>query len=227
MMSSENWLSQLPPAVWEAMRSCMTTVDVPAGTPLRRSGDQANGMCQVERGYFRLRGLHADGRQALILLYGPGNCFGEAPLIGRRAFRHTAVALTDARVRFLADRDFWELYHAYREIPDALCRKFAVNMRRHLTLRELRSTLRLRQLVAYCFTTLAAHCGVRCLDGATLIDLPLVQSDFAEFLDVTRQAVQREIGLLKRAGIISQRRSQWLIRGVERLGSAPPWALEA
>jgi len=218
MMSSENWLNQVAPHVRDAMLARMTTIDLPAGATLRRAGDKASGLYQVERGYIRLYGLNSDGRQVLILLYRQGNCFGESPLIARRAFNHTSIALTDTRLRFLAERDFWELYEEYREIPDALCRKFANNTSRQFVMRELRATLRLRQLIAYCFTMLAEHCGTLCLDGTTLIDLPLVQSDFADFLEVTRQAVQREMGALKAAGLISQRRDQWLIHGVERLG---------
>ncbi len=221
MITSDNWIGQLPPHVREAMLARMTLVDIAAGATLIRAGDQARGTYQVESGYFRLLGLNSDGRQVLILIYGPDNCFGESPLIARRPANHTTVALTDARVRFLAERDFWELYNAHREIPDALCRKFANNTSRQFALRELRSTLRLRQLINYGFATLAEQCGTPCPDGSTLIDLPLVQSDFADFFEVTRQAVQREIGALKRDGIISQRRDQWLVHGIERLRYEP------
>lgn len=217
MMSSENWLGKVAPHVRDAILARMTTIDLPAGATLRRAGDRAVGMYQVERGNIRLYGLNSDGRQVLILIYHQGNCFGESPLIARRAFHHTTVALTDTRLRFLAERDFWGLYEEYREIPDALCRQFANNTSRQFALRELRATLRLRQLIAYCFVMLAEHSGTLCMDGATLIDLPLVQGDFADFLEVTRQAVQREMGALKAAGLISQRRGQWLIHGVDRL----------
>ena len=171
MMSSENLLSQLPAHVREAMLSRMDSIDVRAGETLRRSGDPARGMYQVEQGYLRLHGLNSDGRQVLILVYRSGNCFGESPLIAGRTHHHTTVALTDVRLRVLADRDFWELYDQYREIPDALCRKFAGNMDRQFALRELHSTLRLREMIAYCFATLAEQCGVVGEDGHAYFDL--------------------------------------------------------
>ena len=217
MMSRENWLHELPAQVRDAIVARMTTVEIPAGKTLRRTGDHAVGMYQVESGYVRLLGLNPDGRQVLILLYRPGNCFGETPVIARRPFNHTTVALTDVRLRMLAERDFWELYGEFREIPDALCRKFANNTSRQFVMREMRSTFRLRQLISMCFASLADHCGKPFVDGSVLVELPLVQGDFADFLEVTRQAAQREIGALKASGQISQGRGHWLLHNVEGL----------
>jgi CRP-like cAMP-binding protein len=218
MMSAENWLRELSPHTRDAISARMTTIDYRAGAMVRRAGDRATGMYQVEHGYLKLLGLNSDGRQVLIMLYRSGNCFGETPVVGQRPFNHNTVALTDTRLRFLAERDFWELYNEFREIPDMLCRKFASNMSRMFAAREWRSTLRLRDLIGSTFATLAEHCGVMRGDGDTVIDLPLVQTDFAEFLEVTRQAVQREIGALKASGLLSQSRKQWLVHDLARLG---------
>jgi CRP-like cAMP-binding protein len=204
MMSRENWLADLSPQAQAAIRQCMTTIDYDAGAVIRRAGDPAIGMYQVEHGYLKLLGLNPDGRQVLILLYGPGNCFGETPVVGQRPFNHTTVALTDTRLRFLTERDFWSLYNEFREIPDTLCRKFAGNTSRMFAAREWRSTLRLRDLISSTFATLAARCGTRHGDGTIVIE-------------VTRQAAQREIGALKTTGLISQHRKQWLIRNPDQL----------
>jgi len=222
MISPENWLTTLSSPVQAAIEQRMTTIDYEAGAVIRRAGDPATGMYQVERGYLKLLGLNSDGRQVLILLYGPQNCFGETPVVGQRPFNHTTIALTDARLRFLSERDFWALYNEFREIPDNLCRKFAANISRLFAAREWRSSLRLRDLICSTFATLAARCGRRRSDGSIEIDLPLVQSDFADYLEVTRQAAQREIGALKAAGLISQQRRLWLIHDLAQLNGANP-----
>ena len=217
MMSPENWLDDLSPKVRAAIEERMTTIDYQAGAPVRRAGDAATGLFQVERGYVKLLGLNAEGRQNIIVLYRPGNFFGITPVVAQRPFNHTTIALTDARLRFLAERDFWALYDEFREIPDTLCRKFASDTGRVIAAREWRSTLRLRDLISSTFATLAQQCGTVDRDGTIIIDLPLVQTDFAEYLEVTRQAAQREIGALKVAGLISQRRRQWLIHDLKQL----------
>ncbi|KAJ8135781.1 hypothetical protein OY671_011006, partial [Metschnikowia pulcherrima] len=165
--------------------------------------------------YVRSLGLNPDGRQVLISSYRPGNCFGETPVIARRPFNHTTVALTDVRSRMSAERDFWELYGEFRAIPDASCRKFANNTSRQFAMREMRSTFRLRQSISVCFASLADHCGKPFADGSVSVESPSVQGDFADFSEVTRQAVQREIGALKAAGQISQRRGHWSSHNVE------------
>ena len=217
MMSPGNWLDDLSPQVRFAIEQRMTTIDFQAGSPVRRTGDAATGLFQVERGYVKLLGLNAEGRQNIILLYCPQNFFGITTVVAQRPFNHTTVALTDVRLRFLAEREFWVLYDEFREIPDTLCRKFASDTSRLFAEREWRSTLRLREQIGSTFATLAERCGTVDRDGTIVIDLPLVQTDFAEYLGVTRQAAQREIGALKAAGLISQNRRQWLIHDLRQL----------
>jgi CRP-like cAMP-binding protein len=217
MLIANNWISELPAAVREAMQARMTHAGFAAGTTIKRAGDTSTAMYQVESGYVRLLTLHPDGREVLLLLYGPGNCWGESPMVARRGYNHTTIALTDVRVRVLAEREFWALYDEFREIPDALCRKFANNTSRQFIVREIRATRRLKQLIGMTFEILADDAGVVASDGSTAIDLPLTQADFADHLEVTRQAVQREIGAMKHARILDQGRGGWVIRDRERL----------
>jgi CRP-like cAMP-binding protein len=54
-------------------------------------------------------------------------------------------------------------------------------------------------------------CGRTEADGSITIDLPLTQNDLADHLGVTRQAVQREIGGLKRLGVLTKRDGLWRV----------------
>lgn len=217
-MAQENWLDMLPPVVREAVHARMILRRIPAGSMVQGAGERAAGMYQLAEGYLKLLGLNADGRQVLIVVYQPGNCFGESALIAKRSFHHSTLALTDVTVRFLPEADFWHLYHTHVEIPDGLCRKLASRTSLLFELREWRSTMRLRPLIGQCFRRLAEQCGIQRPDGSTAIPLPLVQNDFAEFLEVTRQAVQREVGALKSTDVVSQTRSEWIIQDMGRLG---------
>lgn len=217
MMSGENWLAEIPDAVREAITARFTTLLVPAGRTFRRAGDRGMSMYQVEEGYLKLHGLRSDGNQVMILIYKPGNCFGESPLVARRAHNHTTVALVDTRVHVLSERDFWQVYAEFPEVPDALCRKFANALGRSLASRDTRAANRLRHMVAMTFRILAEECGRARADGTISIPLPLTQTDFAEYLEVTRQAVQREIGAFKAAGVVDQDKDGWTILLPEQL----------
>jgi CRP-like cAMP-binding protein len=217
LLSHENWIAALPDAVQDEIFARMVPRDLVAGELLIEAGAESLGIYQLERGYLRLVADHADGRQTLILIYRPGNCFSESPLVAHRTPNHSTLALTNARVRLLPTDDFWTLYHRHPEIPEALCRKFAMSMSRLLTRREIAVTRRLREMVAFVFCNLAEACGSPEPDGTIIIDLPLTQSDLADHLDVTRQAVQREIGALKALGALAKRDGLWRVLDSEKL----------
>jgi CRP-like cAMP-binding protein len=217
IISSEDWIGDLPPAVRDAIIARMVPQDVTAGTIVKNAGDPPSAMYHVERGFLRLVGLHNDGHQVLILIYRPGNNFSESILVAHRPANHTTVAQTDARILRLARDDFWDLYHSHPEIPEALCRKFANNISRQFIGREIRRTHRLRKLVALLFENLAEHCGEVQRDGSLHITIPFTQTDIAEHYDVTRQSVQREVGALKAEGLVAKEQGIWRIADLERL----------
>lgn len=223
IVSSENWITALPDVVRQEIFERMVPRDLVAGEVLTTPGMPPLGLFQLEAGFLRLLAYHEDGRQTLILVYRPGNCLSESPLVARRPYNHSTIALTNARVRQLAPDDFWMLYHRHPAIPEALCRKFAVSMSRLLNRREFAVTRRLREMVALVFCNLTEECGRTEPDGSITIELPLTQNDLADHLGVTRQAVQREVGALKRLGVLAKRDGLWRISDAAGLGRMPAW----
>lgn len=216
---NENWIAGLPPAVAEAVRARMSLIDVPAGETLTGAGKPATRMFQLVQGYLRVNGVHRNGSPALIAVYIPGNCLGEGPLIARRRYNHTAIALVDSRVSALAARDFWELYHLYPQIPEALCRKFVALVSRQIDMRDATATLSLGQRIAMMFENFVEHCpGPARLDG-TAIAFPFTQWDIAALFDVSRQSVHREISRLRALGILEKRNGVWVIADRQKLSS--------
>ena len=215
--SDENWIAELPPAVAAAIRERMTTVEFAAGEPLKRAGESPSRMHQMESGYVKLVGLLEDGRQSIITIYAPGNCFSETAVIARRPYHHTTLAMTDCRVRVLNADDFWELYRAHPEIPEALCRKFAGSISRQMASRDMRANHRLGKRIAILFESLAHRCAEARVGQSCTISVPITQSDIGDHFDVTRQSVQREITALKAAGILDKHMGRWIIRDLGKL----------
>ena len=217
IITDENWIAALPAEVNQAVVARMTRLAVPAGGEVRRAGTPANRIIQIESGFLRLTGLHEDGSQSLITIYARGNCFGETAVVSRRDHNHSTYAITPTVVRQLMSHDFWELYHRYPAIPEALCRKFAMSISRQIAARELRATQRLGKRIALMFENLVEHCGEPLAQGAWRIALPITQSDIADLFDVTRQSVQREITALKVAAIVEKRSGSWIVADAARL----------
>lgn len=217
IINRENWIRELPAAVQQAVEARMTRFTVEPGMPIKRAGEPATRVFQVESGFLSLIGLHVDGRQALITIYGAGNCFSETAMVARRPHNHTTIAMTPAVMRQLDQKDFWDLYHCHAEIPEALCRKFANTISRQMASREQRATQKLGQRVAAMFVNLTEHAGERSDDGSIQITLPLTQSNIADLFDVTRQSVQREVNQLRDWQIVEKRQKAWVVLQPERL----------
>ena len=211
ILNFDDWTGTLSQELRTAMREQMPATEFAPGAVIARAGDVATAMFQVESGFLKLTGLQEDGRQVLFTIYGPGACFAETALVAQRPLNHSTVALTSARVRRLPAAAFWNLYNCNPAIADALCRKFASVVSRQLAVRESRVADRLGKRVAMMFTGLAESCGERLPDGSVKIVLPITQTDVAEFFDVTRQSIQREITSLKRAGMLSKIAGTWRV----------------
>lgn len=219
IVAHENWIDALPAAIKEAVRARMTLIDVPAGATLSVAGRPATRMFQVVEGYFRVNGVHQNGSAALIAIYIPGNCLGEGPLIAGRRYNHTSIALVDSRVSTLAARDFWELYHRYWQIPEALCRKFVGLISRQNDFRAANATFSLGQRIAMMFDNFLEHCpGAAGPEGAA-IAFPFTQWDIAALFDVSRQSVHREISRLKSSGILEKRGGVWVAADRRKLSN--------
>ena len=217
ILNSEDWIGTLPRDVQTSIRQHMRSIPFVAGDPVASAGDPATGLFQVESGYLKLTGLQEDGRQVLFTIYGPGACFAETALVAQRPLNHSTTALTAARVRRLPTAAFWELYQLHPEIADALCRKFANVISRQLAARESRAADRLGKRIATMFAGLTEVCGERLPDGSVKVSLPITQTDIAEFFDVTRQSIQREMTSLKRAGMLSKVEGTWWVHDPDRL----------
>ena len=216
-MTAENWIAEVPEKVQRTINERMDRVELPPGSILKNAGDAPTAMYQIEEGYLRLLGLHVDGRQLLIQIYGPGNCFGETPIVANRPFNHTTRALTNVVARRLGSNAFWDLYRQHPEISEALCRKFAANISRQFIHSEIRSSHRLSTVVAMLFVDLAAHCGEKSDSGAIKLWVPITQNDIAEHLRITRQAAQRAIGPMIQSGLLTKHRGTWTINDLDAL----------
>lgn len=218
IVHDENWIAELPAPVRGALLDRTTVCSVETGETLKVAGDKPDAIYHIERGYLKLMGLYPDGRNMLIEIYRAGNSFGETAVIVRRDHHfHSTVALVPTTVRRLARDDFWALYRSHPEIPEALARKFANKITRMFDSREIKATRRLRSQIANLLLNIAHHCGTPAPDGSLWSALPISHNDIAEYLDVTRQAVQREISALRRAGLVLQTKGGWTILQPESL----------
>ena len=218
IVSNADWIAALPPGVLAAVRAGMRPLRFARGQRLYDAGDTPGGVNQVRQGFVKLLGLDESGRQPLIVVYSPGAVFSETAVVNERSHNHSAVALTDCVVDQLPTETFWKLYREHPEIPEALCRKFAMIISGQVQVRKGRVSSTLRQLVAGVFLDLLRHSE---RDGdARAIVVPLTQAEIGDHLGVSRQSVQKEVTELKATKLLDKREGRWVVLNQTGLQSA-------
>lgn len=213
----DKWVDELPEAVGSAVKDRMTLRDYAAGATITMAGEEPRYMHRVVSGYLKLLAHHASGEESLLVIYVPGNCWAETALVARRPLHHTTIALTDTRIASLAQEDFWELYRRHPEIPEALCRKFAISLSRTAINRGLQGSTSLRGLVAMAFESLLENCPGETIANRSSIGVPIKLADIAAYFGVTRQSVQTAVSQLKERGILEKLSGVWIINDRDRL----------
>src|SRR5688500_16546679 len=94
LLSSENWIGNLPELVQADIVARSTLLRAEVGQEFTSAGEMPRGMFQVVEGFLRLTGLQEGGGQTLITVYSAGNSFAETAVVARRPLNHTTQAMT-------------------------------------------------------------------------------------------------------------------------------------
>jgi len=213
----ENWIGELPAQVQAELHACAEERAYRSGSEISRAGEFSSGVHQILDGYAKSTGLGPSGETAIIVVYGPGNCWGESPIVAERRNHHTTIAMTDVRVRHIPRADFLRAFHAHPIVSVSLCRKFSKSMSRLIRHSEAQSADRMSRRVASCFYSFVPDRSRGPDTMACALDVPLTQGDIASFLGVTRQSIQPAVAALKSAGILEKRGRVWHVLDIARL----------
>lgn len=212
-----DWIEELPPAIKENIRKRMETRQLDNGDSLYQPGDQAKALYQVESGFIVLKRSNRDGEEYLATFHGPGECFGEIPLLTKEARRgFTALARGKTIVHSLNQSDFNELGQQHPEIFLQLTQKLCSIIASLLNQVESLSKASLKQRLANLIVDAAERHGKEEEDGIS-INIPLSQTDIGNMLGATRQSVQRELKPWRDQGWIGRSSGRILIHQLDAI----------
>ena len=222
IVGSKNWIGELPLSVQAKVRERQVVRNIQVGETICQAGEAARYIHQVEDGCVKLVSDLANGERALIAIYIRGNCFTETAVVSARNLKHTTVAAIPSKVAFLAKQDFDELFLAYPEISQSLCRKFAQTITRSVHFRDVKADFSLHEQLRIVFHNLAESTGQPNGGERIKIPVPLTISELSSFLGVTRQTVQKEITTLKKQGILYKEQGLWIVADKTQLAANVP-----
>lgn len=180
------------------------------GQTIHRQGDRDRSLQVIIEGQVSFSRLDLDGRKVNAAVFGPGETFGEIPLLTGRARTHDAVAIGPVRLLRISDRQFRELLDRKPCLRDRLLAELAERLIHAAD--RLDSALRLSvpQRVAQFLVGETER-------GAGARTLGVRQADIAEALGVTREAVAAALRQFRAARWIETRYRAIDILDVEAL----------
>lgn len=181
------------------------TMTLARGDVLFYQGDEGDALYGIFDGSIRISLTSPDGKEFTINLMENGDVFGEIALLDGLSRTADARAGRDSSLMRIPRRAFLDLMdqepRLMRHVIDMLCERIRV------TTGEMTDVafLDLRARLAKRLLDLSLSHGVE--DGAGIrIGLTLTQTDVAQMLGVTREAVNKQIQTLVRGGLISMER---------------------
>ncbi|AUG51359.1 Crp/Fnr family transcriptional regulator [Thalassospira marina] len=206
----------LDPALLEQLSESATIKRLADGDLLFEKGDPADGLYAVEAGKIRISSLSGSGKEIVLNVLAPGAVFGEIALLDSEPRTASARAVGPTRLLYISRENFFEIFdretELRRHITALLCRR----LRWVSALLEDANFLDLTARLIKRLLWLAERHGGPDPEGIR-IALPLSQQELGYMLGVTREAVNKKLRELEKAGLITRRDGRLVIRDKDGL----------
>ncbi|MBO3273830.1 Crp/Fnr family transcriptional regulator [Pseudomonas schmalbachii] len=201
---SNPWIACLPQDDRDELLLRTHLRNLPAGRCLFRRGGPPDGAYFVIDGVIRLSNTSADGHEALLNFYEPGNWIGEVSMIDGLPRTHDAVAHVPSLVLQITPAHFEELLARYPGFSRQVLSLECLRLRAMLVAFSSFSTQSLEQRLAGRLLGLGMSFGSPGAQGLR-IDLHLSQETMAQLIGATRQRVNQVLKKWEAEGMIEHR----------------------
>lgn len=193
LLDADGWFGGLPDQRRRLLLDHARTRTLETGTLIYAIGDPPNGLWAVLEGQVRLKGYPAPGLEFLALILRPGTWFGEVSTLDDGPRPHDAVAFGTTRVLHVPMVVFHRLAAQapalYRDLGLLVCQHQRVALDFIAQTVALPLEIRLAKLLTNRTHDLGDVLSIR-------------QEDLAVMLSVSRQTLNRRLGLLAKAGLV-------------------------
>jgi CRP/FNR family cyclic AMP-dependent transcriptional regulator len=176
-----------------------TLVDYGPGHAIFTQGDPCEHVWYIDAGAVKVSVLSPAGKEAVVVLLGPGDFLGEGGLAGQPSHRHSATTITASALVAIAKHDMLRLLHAQHAMSD---RFIAHILARNIRIEEAVIDHRLHsseKRLARTLMLLARHGTASAPDRVVL---RISQETLAEMIGTTRSRVNFFLNKFRKLGFI-------------------------
>ena len=172
------------------------------GQVIFHHGDPGGLLYIISHGKVKITHSTIDGQEALLAILGEGDFFGELALLDDSPRSATAEAVASTETLTLHRTDFRRFIGSNPDFAMHVLQAMARHIRRLNSQLSDIFFLDLAGRLARTLLRLADQHG-RLVEGGTLIDLTLTQTDLAEMTGATRVSINKALGRFRRAGWVT------------------------
>jgi CRP-like cAMP-binding protein len=172
-----------------------------AGAVIFMKGDPGDSMLAVVRGRVKICAHSSEGKELILNIIERGGLFGEIALFDGEPRTADAIALEETDLLSLERAKFQPFF---KEKPDLALHLLAVVCKRFRETSEHLEDSLFREApsrLARCLLRLSCAFGKN-VDGGTLLDIKLSQQQLGNYVGVSRETVNKQLGEWQRDGLI-------------------------
>jgi CRP/FNR family transcriptional regulator, cyclic AMP receptor protein len=208
-------LGQVSAPTRKAFENAWTEYRYSPGKLILDTEEESNDVIILLEGSVRVASFSARGREVSFSTLSEGACFGEFSVIDGAPRSASVMALTECRVGRIAENQFRRLLETHQDVSMALLKSLVAKLR-ELTRRVNDFTaLKADDRIRLEIIRLAKEAMVS--DQEAMITDSPTQADLAAFVFTNREAVAREIGRMKKKGLIERRGRGMYVPSVKAL----------
>ena len=188
------------------------TVDqtYPKGSMIILAEDVGDTFFIIRKGQIKISVFHADGREVIFSLLGPGKVFGELALLDGKPRSANAMALKDSELLTIRRSDFLQLIYENPQVATSLLAELASRLRRTDEKIEGLALLDVTSRISQTILQLAEDQGIESAEGVLIKNRPTHQQ-LANMSGTTRETVSRVISRLEAQGYLTCQGRQILV----------------
>ena len=186
------------------------------GEVILHQDDPAGAFHIVREGRVKIATSSADGRESLLALIGPGQCFGEIAALDGGPRSATVTAIENVETMAVAREDLLAFVRTRPDFALRLIATLATRLRRIDARLEDAHFLGLEARFARLLLDLAEEHGMVTTEGI-VVPLVLTQSEIAAMIGATRVSANRLLRSYQARGLIRRTRTELVLLRVEEL----------
>ncbi len=213
--SLHNYFDPLPQEIRDEIDRIATWREFSDGEFVYRQGDSADHVYQVINGNVKICNYSRDGKEVVLYIFRPRDCFGELGFLDQLPRLGHTVAIGSVKLKIINGKDFTHLYEKHPAISRQININLSHRIRFFYHIAEDASTLSLHERLARTLRRMAYSHAIEDENGQLYLETS--HEGLGNLLGASRQSISKELRGLEQEGCIKVMYGKIFLSDLEKL----------